>query len=270
MSELPDRWTISFLRADGRRSHTRSASRPGMVVGALGLVLSVLAAGFGIGRVWSERTEATRVSELTAEVDGLREQNRLMSDLATRLETLESDYARLRAAVTTGAPTTSPSVVLPVDRARPTRSVASATTPAWPLAQRGFVTRTFGSRDDAGSSGHTGVDIAVPNGSYVRAMGVGRVEEAGEDDVYGRYVRIAHGDGLSSLYGHNSWLFVQPGDSVQRLQVIALSGNTGRSTAPHLHFELTRDGALLDPLAFVNQGGDAVVGGSGRAGVEPR
>jgi len=241
-----------------------------MLAGATALLLFIVGGGFALGMYWSGRAESARVSQLTEEVQGLRRQTDQMEQLSGRLETMEADYARLRAAVTEGPAVSAPPVTLPTDLGSGPRGDVSPTTPAWPLAQRGFVTRTYGSSDDGGAFGHPGVDIAVPSGSYVRAMGPGRVEEAGVDDVYGRYVRIAHGDGLSSLYGHNSWLFVQPGDSVQRLQVIALTGNTGRSTAPHLHFELSRDGQSMDPLAFVNQGGGEVSVGVGQAGLEQR
>lgn len=270
MTEEQKRWTISFVRADGLRAHTLSSGRPGMAAGALGGLFSILLIGFFLGLAWQRRVEATRVATLDAELQTLRRNAGSIAELAGRLAAIEEDYARLQAAVTEGAPRPGPALAPPVEPGAPSRAAASVTTPAWPLAQRGFVTRTFGSRDGTALQGHTGVDIAVPTGSYVRSMRAGRVEEAGEDEVYGRYVRIAHGDGLSSLYGHNSWLFAQPGDSVQRLQVIALSGNTGRSTAPHLHFELMRDGELLDPLAFVNQGGSEVGGGASGAGAEQR
>jgi murein DD-endopeptidase MepM/ murein hydrolase activator NlpD len=269
MNEWRNRWAIRLIRADGRESHTLTASRPGMLAGAFAVIAGILAVGFLGGSAWNSRNERARVAALTEEVATLRQQGRLMSDLATRLEQMEADYARLHAAVTDGAPT-APPVALPADRGAASRGEASATAPAWPLAQRGFITRTYGSRSEEPGPGHPGVDIAVPSGSYVRAMAPGRVEDVGEDDVYGRYVRIAHEDGVSSLYGHNSWLFVQPGDSVRRLQVIALTGNTGRSTAPHLHFEVTRDGALVDPLVFVNEGGEGVVGRVGQTSVEQR
>jgi murein DD-endopeptidase MepM/ murein hydrolase activator NlpD len=241
-----------------------------MLVGAAAVLAAILFAGSLTGRVWATRGESVEVAALTTELQTLRQDARQIRALSTRLESVEDDYARLRAAVTKGAPSPAPSLAPPVALTGAPRGEGSLTAPAWPLAQRGFVTRPYGSRGDEGQQGHTGIDIAVPTGSYVRSMRAGTVEEAGEDDVYGRYVRIAHGDGLSSLYGHNSWLFVQPGDSVQRLQVIALSGNTGRSTAPHLHFEITRDGEWLDPLAFVNLGGGDAGIGAGQAGVEQR
>ena len=80
------------------------------------------------------------------------------------------------------------------------------------------------------------------------------VQEAGDDAAYGLFVRVAHDEAISSLYGHNSWLFVSAGDSVEIGEVIALSGNSGRSTAPHLHVEIERDGSLVDPLEYLAEG----------------
>ena len=97
-----------------------------------------------------------------------------------------------------------------------------------------------------------GLDIAVPSGSYIRAAGTGIVDDAGQDVQYGRYVRISHGEGLRSLYAHASWVFVAEGDSVGAGEVIALSGNTGRSTAPHLHLEIEQDGEPVDPMPWVS------------------
>jgi len=268
--ESSRRWTIRIDRADGRQAHTLTAGLAGTVAGVVGIVALLLGAGLLLGRALASRTDSERVAALTAQLRTQQLEAGEMAELSSRLQTIERNYARLQAAVTEGAPSSGPSVLLPAELEGTARAATSPMSPAWPLAQRGFITRAFGSREEAAQDGHPGIDIAVPSGSYVRAMRPGIIDEAGEDDVYGRFVRIAHGDGISSLYGHNSWLFVQPGDSVMRLQVIALSGNTGRSTAPHLHFEITRDGVLLDPLAFVNHGGGEVVGGVGQAGVAHR
>jgi murein DD-endopeptidase MepM/ murein hydrolase activator NlpD len=118
----------------------------------------------------------------------------------------------------------------------------------WPLQERGFITRSV---NDARA--HTGLDIAVRANSYIRAAGGGTVRVAGVDEVYGQYVVIHHGSDLESVYGHASKLFVTAGDRVRRGEVIGLTGSTGRSTAPHLHFEIRRGGEAVDPLAFVRQ-----------------
>jgi murein DD-endopeptidase MepM/ murein hydrolase activator NlpD len=91
-------------------------------------------------------------------------------------------------------------------------------------------------------------------GSYVRTTQGGVVLETGDDAAYGLYVKVMHDAGISSLYAHNSWLFVSAGDSVEIGEVIALSGNSGRSTAPHLHVEIEREGLAVDPLAYLAEG----------------
>jgi len=122
----------------------------------------------------------------------------------------------------------------------------------WPLDVSGFVTRGQVRQDDPAES-HPGIDIAVPVGSTVRAAGSGVVEAAGADSDYGMFVLLRHRDGYETMYGHASRLLVHEGDSVQAGQVIALSGSSGRSTAPHLHFEIRREGKSLDPLTMVKE-----------------
>jgi murein DD-endopeptidase MepM/ murein hydrolase activator NlpD len=95
------------------------------------------------------------------------------------------------------------------------------------------------------------MDIAVASGSRILASGAGTVLQAGVDPVYGRFVVIGHEGGYQSLYGHASRLLVHPHQHVHAEQVIALSGSTGVSTAPHLHFEIRRNGRVLDPRRFV-------------------
>jgi len=98
------------------------------------------------------------------------------------------------------------------------------------------------------------VQVAVPAGTPVRASGGGTVSAVGYDPDYGLFVLLRHPSGYETMYGHASRLIVVEGDDVQAGQVIALSGNSGRSTAPHLHFEIRRDRKSLDPLTFVKEG----------------
>lgn len=123
----------------------------------------------------------------------------------------------------------------------------AATEPtAWPLTTQGFVTQS-----DGGVGDHPGIDIAVASGSYVRAAGGGVVVDAANDPVYGLFVLIDHGDGWRTRYGHASYLIAERGWNVRQGEVIALSGSTGRSTAPHLHFEILSNGRPIDPLSMV-------------------
>lgn len=106
----------------------------------------------------------------------------------------------------------------------------------------GTVTSGIGWRPDPFGSGrmlfHRGIDISVPSGTPVYPTQDGYVFYAGPYGAYGTAVAIAHGSGYLTLYGHNSKALVQPGQWVDTKTVIALSGNTGRSTGPHVHYEV--------------------------------
>ena len=120
---------------------------------------------------------------------------------------------------------------------------------------QGTVTSEFGYRQNptgAGSEGHTGMDMAVPLGTDVRAVKDGKVlfvrfKQTG----YGYQVAIDHGGGLVTLYGHCSEILVTEGQTVTAGQVIAKSGNTGRSTGPHLHLEVIQDGVPQNPRNYL-------------------
>jgi murein DD-endopeptidase MepM/ murein hydrolase activator NlpD len=98
---------------------------------------------------------------------------------------------------------------------------------------------------------HAGIDIAVPTGTPVRASQSGRVVISGWTGGYGNYICVAHGGGLSTCDGHNSSLSASVGQSVQQGQVIAISGNTGNSTGPHIHFEVRINGSPVDPMGYL-------------------
>lgn len=203
---------------------------------------------------WYVASQAARVAGLEAEVARLEEERAKVAELARSLSEAEQQYERVRQLLGVEGSGTSREVVLPPlrgDGPGPETGSSETTRPtSWPLTQPGFITQL---RADTAGASHPGLDIAVPNDTYIRAAGAGMVKDAGVDEVYGRYILIEHGDGLETMYGHASRLFVQTGDRVERNEVIALSGSTGRSTAPHLHFEIRKDGQAVDPLAFVRQ-----------------
>jgi len=124
---------------------------------------------------------------------------------------------------------------------------------SWPLAEAGFVTQAM--TEGAGVEGHPGLDIAIPSDSYVRAAGAGRVLRVGDDPIYGLFLVLEHGNGYQTVYAHNSMITAARGQVVRRGEVIALTGSTGRSTAPHLHFEVLLAGVPLDPLSMVEEPG---------------
>lgn len=102
------------------------------------------------------------------------------------------------------------------------------------------------------STNHKGIDWATPIGTAVMASSGGTVTRAGWGSGYGYVVYIQHADGRETRYGHLSKVLVKPGQKVSQGEKIALSGNTGRSTGPHLHFELRINGASVNPLEYLN------------------
>jgi murein DD-endopeptidase MepM/ murein hydrolase activator NlpD len=122
------------------------------------------------------------------------------------------------------------------------------------LPSNGPVTSTFGWRIHpilGSSKFHNGVDFGAEYGSVIRAADNGVVISAGPTGGYGEAVIIDHGNGLTTLYGHSSQLYVSLGQAVQRGQPIAAVGSTGFSTGPHLHFEVRRAGEPIDPMPFL-------------------
>lgn len=98
---------------------------------------------------------------------------------------------------------------------------------------------------------HKGVDFGGRSGSDVVAVGAGIVTQAERNGGYGYIVEIDHGNGYKTRYAHNKKLLVQVGEAVNRGHVIAKLGNTGRSTGPHVHFEILKDGVHVDPMKYI-------------------
>ena len=119
---------------------------------------------------------------------------------------------------------------------------------------RGWLTSRFGYRMSpftGKAAMHAGLDIAAAPGSPVYAPADGVVSYAGYDQGYGKLVSIDHGYGVSTRFGHTSQIYVQVGQKVSKWDVVAAVGNTGRSTGPHLHYEVRINGTPVDPINFI-------------------
>lgn len=122
----------------------------------------------------------------------------------------------------------------------------------WPV--QGFVTSGFGSRHAplrGGTRFHEGIDIASPVGTPIKTPADGVVTFAGYKSGLGKVVVVDHGYGISTMYGHNSDLFVAEGDRIKRGMVISSIGMTGRTTGPHLHYQIMVDGVPVDPMKYI-------------------
>jgi murein DD-endopeptidase MepM/ murein hydrolase activator NlpD len=119
----------------------------------------------------------------------------------------------------------------------------------------GYITSGFGIRTDpfrGGLAHHMGIDFEANTGDPVRAAAGGVVSFAGVKSGYGNVVEVDHGNGYSTLYGHNSALTVRVGDIVRQGQQLARAGSTGRSTGPHVHFEVHVNGRPVNPRKFLD------------------
>lgn len=146
-----------------------------------------------------------------------------------------------------------PSQRAAIDAASQALTLGTAYALAWPVPPRTRVSSPFGWRDHPTLGRpqlHTGVDLSVPEGTPVHVTADGVVRRASEDGVNGRVVIIDHGRGVSTAYCHNSRLLVAAGQQVKAGDVISESGNTGRSTGPHLHYQLELAHNPMDPFLF--------------------
>ena len=115
----------------------------------------------------------------------------------------------------------------------------------------GWVTRQFLRTNDSSPSYHQGVDFAATLGTPIKATAPGIVEDVRTDPFLGLLITVNHENGYTTKYGHCSQVLIAIHDRIKRGQMIALVGNTGRSTAPHLHYELLKDGVNIDPLKYL-------------------
>lgn len=240
--------TSRTLRLSGKRLRRLK------VLSALGLAVAFLIMGswgfffFHAYRGW----------RLQALVDSLQAEREQIALLVRELDRVEAEYEHIRSLFGQSDESVAPDLWLPpsgLPGGLPGARMAAGENnlpSSWPLTQAGFITQSLIER---GADSHPGLDIAVPTDSYVRAAGAGRVLRAGEDPLYGRFVVLDHGEGYQTIYAHASAILVERGQTVRRDEVIALSGSTGQSTAPHLHFEILLEGEPIDPLSMVSQPG---------------
>jgi len=205
------------------------------------------------------RTQALKIAELEGELAQLGASRQYLCELAglsaeerRRSEDREGDdtaaslpldLSMIQAGFAVGD-------VLPAAAHFDTAGTQTSTVPTlWPV--RGWITAEFNEELPSRNGPHRGVDIAASQGTPILSAAEGMVTLSGWDANLGLVVVVDHQNGLSTLYGHCSQILVQAGDQVRQGQVIAHLGNTGRSSAPHLHFEVREGGVAVDPRAYL-------------------
>jgi murein DD-endopeptidase MepM/ murein hydrolase activator NlpD len=134
------------------------------------------------------------------------------------------------------------------------RNLEDEVSPAGRPIKRGWISSYYGMRTDPFTGRrehHKGMDLAGKEGSDVISVGAGVVTWAGDRYGYGKLVEVNHGNGYATRYGHSAEVLVQVGETVKKGQVLALMGSTGRSTGPHVHFEVLYKGKAVDPKKYI-------------------
>ncbi len=137
------------------------------------------------------------------------------------------------------------------------RDVREQVIPSGRPLKHGFISSTFGRRTDPFTGKkkyHKGVDFVGKRGSEVLAVAAGVITQSERTGGYGNVVEIRHADGYSTRYAHNQENLVKEGDRVEKGEPIAMLGSTGRSSGPHVHFEVRRNGKIVNPARFVKGG----------------
>ncbi|TVP44357.1 MAG: M23 family metallopeptidase [Gemmatimonadales bacterium] len=232
---------------------------------AVGIVF-VVAASVLIGSWVFLAARSAGVRGMQEQIAILEQEREQVRELAATLEAAEESYQRLRDLFLPEGGVAGPLWLPPAGAGPPPGSGAARQGPEsdddasfvpeiWPLTERGFLTRGLIMPEEGASDqgAHPGIDVAIPSGSYFRAVGRGRVVERGEDPVYGLFLVVEHPGGYRSLYAHASVITAEPGRTVGAGEVLGMTGSSGRSTAPHLHLEITRDGRQVDPLTYLRR-----------------
>jgi murein DD-endopeptidase MepM/ murein hydrolase activator NlpD len=220
------------LREDKTR-YEQEIAQMGERLASVETVAGKLAQAVGLQGLPSERPSGGVGTALASRTEMFGEES---SALKKRMENLDASFDRL-------------------EQAWGERLKVLASTPSLAPVS-GFFSDGFGWRRDpidGSREFHKGVDIVAPSGTPVRASADGLVTAAGRMAGYGSMIHLAHGYGLGTRYGHLSRVMVTPGQRVKRGDVIGLVGSTGRSTGPHLHYEVFRTGVQVDPRKYLGE-----------------
>jgi len=258
MKRKPGGFTLMLVPEEGGESRSFRLSRRAYRFAAVAGSLAIIGIGVMAMSWWFLALEAAKGWQQQALVDSLQQERAEILTLAQQLNRVEAEYAHLRSLFGPTADPVAPDLWLPPAGLPGPGDVEvgdvddPGVPSAWPLTEPGFVTQQL---MEGPAGDHPGLDIAVATDSYIRASGAGRVLRTGEDEIYGRFIVLDHGQGYQTVYAHASEILVDRGMDVRRGEVIALTGSTGRSTAPHLHFEILMNGLPVDPMTLVVQPG---------------
>lgn len=221
--------------AEEKRHFEASLAELGGLIGTIENRARQLAKSVGMERLGPADPTGGASAGRRAPTDSLQRMlDEEMNALRTRSRTLGESFDRL-------------------DEVLRARERILASTPSG-LPVDGFFSEAYGWRDDPITGNrefHQGVDIVAPHGTTVRAAADGVVTTAGRMAGYGKMLQVSHGYGYATRYGHLSEILVKPGQRILRGDAIGRVGSTGRSTGPHLHYEIFKSGRRVNPYRYV-------------------
>lgn len=254
MSGATTKYVTIMIVPDGASEHQYQWRTPMFVLKLIGAALGLIIVGIILffvfyGTMVARTALAERLKAENEELKRYRNKVRVLEENLTQTRDMVRRLTKLAGidyqfpdfpadSGLAGDSTPSPAIL--------ERGMADDPTTPMGLPVAGFISKEF-ELDDK-SRYHPGVDIPCKIGTPVLATGSGRVLFAGLDSVYGKMVVVEHNDTICTLYGHNDSLLVRMGEQVSVGSRIALSGNTGLSTAPHVHYELRVDNKPINPL----------------------
>jgi murein DD-endopeptidase MepM/ murein hydrolase activator NlpD len=176
-----------------------------------------------------------------------RDKELLMADIALDIKAFEKEYDKLN--------DFAKEIESKIVKLQKNTGPYSGGKMAWPVPGHSRISSPYGYRIHPifkVKKLHTGIDIPAPTGTSITAAAAGTVIYSDWLGGYGKVIMIDHGGGIATLYAHNSSLVASEGQTVKRGDTISKAGSTGNSTGPHLHFEVRKDGAYVDPLPWLN------------------
>ena len=281
MGKIARTYTIMVVpERNGGRSYSLRVSRPVIIAALAQLIVVVLVVGLMLSKSAAVVRKIHYYYKLRSDNELLiRENNQLrsvrqvvgrMDSLAAYLERLSSapgsaEAVALRAAQKAAVLAAADTAKTPGGEGEAEKRKISAGCGAAAingnlgesipsvLPVEGWITQPFSDDTASGEKAHLGVDIAAAEGGIIKAPASGTVIDVGVDKDYGNVFSIKHDGGFITRYGHCETIFVTKNEKVERGQTIALVGSTGHSTAPHLHYEVLKDGKNKNPMDFVTK-----------------
>ena len=241
-----DKYTILFVSEKEEKTRRFRLSRSGLRFLVMVVFVSVVG---GITALIYSAGQLKQITDLNADNEKMRSERKEVVEMIRDLQRIQEMDIYVRQSM--GVPATKEPVASGGEKFPQTIPVSYLENVPSHVPVYGFVSQSFSEGASSTHQGHTGLDVAAPVQTAVHSTADGLVVFSGWHHPYGNLIIISHGNGYFSLYGHNVQNLVKEKQRVKRGELIALVGETGVTSGPHLHFEIWKDGKVVDPAFFI-------------------